>query len=180
MKLLHALIVTVLLYVIASFAFVVPAKADDTLLKKTWTDVQSNSSFHLFDNLTSGTFYDFKEHVMMAGGTTEIYTYKKLSFDLGIVKSIDSPTSTVSPTDVLPIVGVKLKIGSVLDAIPALHALAGQMGLQQGLLQYVTAGGWAARDFDLHETRYGGYAGLVATFGGSPAKVAAVPVTPAP
>lgn len=167
MKLLHALLTAIVLYIIASLTFISPLRADDSLLQKSWNDLKTNSSFHLLDNLTPGTFYDFKEHVLMAGGTTELYNYRHVSFDVGVVKSIDKSTSVVPASDTLPIVGLKLKVGEWLDTNPALHNLGTSLGLNQGVLQYLTAGVWTARDFVVHENRYGGYTGLQVKFGGS-------------
>lgn len=162
MKLLHALLVTITLFIIATLTFSTPAHADndDSLLQKSWNDIKSNSHMHFLDNLTPATFYDFKEHVMMAGGTSSFYSYKKLTADFGVVKSIDASTSVVPASTALPMVGLNLHIGEWLDSIPALHTLGANLGLQQGLLQYATAGAWFARDFGIHEFRYGAYTGL--------------------
>lgn len=149
--------------------FAAPARAASTntvvavdgFFGKIWGDVSSNSSFHLLDNLTPATFYDFNEHTLMAGGTTAIYRYRALSADVGVVKSIDNQAAE---NGAIPIVGLNFHGGTLINNTPALRAAVDNAGFDQGLLKYLTAGAWTGRDFKTHITRYGVYGGFLVLF----------------
>lgn len=148
-----------LLVVAALMALAMPVKAEDNnVLSRTWTDLQSNSSFHLFDNGTSAYFYDFKQHESMAGVSTEFYQYRHATLDLGLVKSIENGDHA------FPILNANLHVGSYLANVPAVVAGLNVLGLNSGILQYFTAGAWAGRDFSTSEYRYGVSSGLRVEF----------------
>lgn len=139
-----------LLVVAAMLALAMPVRAEDSVLNKLWGDLQTNSSFHLFDNGTPAYFYDFKQHEQMAGLTTEFYQYRYSTLDFGLLKSIDGGTNHV-----LPVVNANLHAGTYLAKIPAVSSLMSGFGLNAGALQYFTLGGWAGRDFATSNYRYG-------------------------
>lgn len=134
----------------------------DNFFGKVWTDVATNSSFHFLDNLTPATFYDFKQHTLMAGGTTAVYKYRSLSVDGGVVRSIDDQAKDNG--NAIPILGLNFHGGAFIDSYRAAHNLGSSVGFDQGLLKYLTAGAWGGRDFVQHITRYGVYGGFLLLF----------------
>lgn len=139
-----------MLVVTAMLALAMPVKAEDSVLNRVWGDLQTNSSFHVFDNGTPAYFYDFKQHEQMAGLTTEFYQYRYSTLDLGLLKSIDGGTNHV-----LPVLNANVHAGTYLAKIPAVQAGLTLLGLNSGVLQYFTLGGWAGRDFATSNYRYG-------------------------
>ena len=136
--------------------------AVDNFFGKVWTEIKTNSSFHFLDNLTPATFYDFKEHTLMAGGTTAVYRYRMLSLDGGVVKSIDDQAAENS--NAIPIIGINFHGGTLINNSATLTKAVNSAGFDQGLWKYLTAGGWAGRDFAEHINRYGVYGGFLVLF----------------
>jgi len=133
-------------------------KADDSIPKQVWTDIQSSSTLHILDNGTPGFFYDFADHEMMSGATTEIYKYRHFSGDFGLVRSIENRDR------VIPIIGVNIHLGSFLARFDTVNQIITNLKLNQGLLQYFVAGAWSGQDFNANKTRYGFYSGFRAEF----------------
>lgn len=133
--------------------------ADGSSLGATlWNDILTNSHGHFFDNLTPGMFYDFQDHQLKSGASTEFFTYHKISADFGILRSIEEGTK---PSALL---GAKVKFGSLLDEIPAIHNLGANLGFDQGMLQYLTVGTWLSKNFDNGKIGYGAYGGVFIPF----------------
>lgn len=134
------------------------AKADDSVGAAVWKDIQSSGTVHVLDNTTPGFFYDFADHKMMSGATTEIYTYRHFSLDSGIVRSIENHDHT------LPVLATNIHIGSYLATFKPISNAVKNFRLNQGLLQYFVMGAWGGRDFTDHKNRYGFYSGFRAEF----------------
>lgn len=140
------------------FGSCIMAKADDSIPAQIWADLQANTTSHVLDNGTPGFFYDVSSHKLMSGATSELYTYRNLSLDFGVVRSIENHDHT------LPVLGTNLHIGSFLAKFNNVDRLMTKLKLKQGLLQYFVMGGWAGRDFTDHVNRYGFYSGFKAEF----------------
>jgi hypothetical protein len=118
------------------------------------SDVVANTSGHLLDNGTSAYYYDFKEHKLLAGATTELLSYRWVTLNAGAIRSVEDHTN------VLVITGLDLHIGSYLAHFKSVDRTMTKMRMKQGLLQYFTLGVWGGQDFSKNEYRYGLYAGL--------------------
>lgn len=134
------------------------AKADDSIPAQIWADLQANTTSHVLDNGTPGFFYDFASHKLMSGATSELYTYRHVSLDFGVVRSIENHDKT------LPVLGANLHVGSYLAKFNSVNRAMTKLKLNQGLLQYFVAGAWTGRDFTDHVNRYGFYSGFKAEF----------------
>ena len=136
-----------------------------------WWQSEVVNGWHLLDNLTPGTFYDYNQHEWLAGGTSVIYKPHKLafSFEGGITKPIERSDNA------MPTFGLNYHLGSVLMQIEPLRDFINKIipdEGKRGLLADFTFGGFIARDFGVaswrsrKSWRYGPYLGVEIPLGG--------------
>lgn len=130
----------------------------DSKLKEVWNTLSSKENFHLLDNATPSSYYDFNKKEWLAGATSTLYKVQHVSFDVGIAKSIEQGQQA------FPTTAIKFHGGEILSANSRVQDLMATFGLNQGLLQYATGGGWAARDFNIGDYRYGAFLGAELKF----------------
>lgn len=141
--------------------------ATDNKLKLTWNWLTDNgNAVHLLDNGTAASLYDFNKKEWLGGAMTALYSPKMtvkgvamqpLSADLGVAQSLEQGRSA------FPFLAVRFHGKELLaqsnDSIKAFF------DNRQNLLRYLTLGGWAARDWNIGDYRYGGFMGAEAKFG---------------
>ena len=86
------------------------ASSADQQAKTAWEKLYANDNFHLLDNLTPATFYDFNKKEWLAGGVTSVYQYKHVSIDIGTVKSMEESSN------LNPLAGINFHLGSFLNS----------------------------------------------------------------
>jgi hypothetical protein len=79
-----------------------------------------------------------------------------------VVKSIDNQAAENG--NAIPIIGLNFHGGTLINNSATLKKVVGSTGFDQGLWKYLTAGGWAGRDFAEHINRYGVYGGFLVLF----------------
>src|SRR5258708_4176331 len=74
-------------------AISVRAYADDSIISQIGTNITTKTEGHFLDNGTPGYFYDFKEHKLLAGGTTELLRYRWMTGNFGAIRSVEDHTN---------------------------------------------------------------------------------------
>ena len=148
-----------LLFVAALLVLTVkPVRADSGIVGQLFDNIKSSITAHILDNATPGYFYDFKNHRQLGGVTSELYVYKHLSLDGGLIRSIEAQGHTI------PIANLDVHLGSYLAQFDQVKTLVATLGLNGGLLQYAHIGGWAGKDLTTREYLYGLSGGIRVEF----------------
>lgn len=74
----------------AQDAAVTPPPAADTFLGSLWSDVRTNSSFHLLDNAAPVWGQDIVHGQQLIGVTTSVYMYRFISMDVQAWRKSDT------------------------------------------------------------------------------------------
>jgi hypothetical protein len=115
---------------------------------------------HILDNITPATFWDWSNGEWLGGGTTTLYKKYYVSADAGVVTSLKDNTKNA-----LYMGGLRFHAGELLVAkSKTARDIVNQDVILQGLLKYMTAGIWGARDWDAAKWRSGIYTGFEFSF----------------
>lgn len=140
-----------------------PTKTDGKL-KLAWNYMtDGGNAFHFLDNGTAASLYDFNRREWLGGVMTALYQpivhvrgheARPFSFDVGIVKSLEAGNAA------FPFGAVRFHGRDMLaKTSPTVQNF---FNARSNLLKYLTCGGWAARDWNIGEYRYGGFIGAEA------------------
>lgn len=132
--------------------------AEDSILGQVSSDIVNKTEGHLLDNGTPAYFYDFKDHKLLGGATTELIRYRWLTGNFGVIREVEDHTSVFCVT------GLNFHIGSYVAHFKFVDNIMTKMRVKQGLLQYFSVGLWGGQDFTKNEYRYGVYTGFRAEF----------------
>lgn len=115
---------------------------------------------HILDNITPATFWDWSNGEWLGGGTTTLYKKYYISADAGVVTSLKNDNKNA-----LYMGGLRFHAGELLMAKSKMtRDIVNQDVILEGLLKYMTAGVWGARDWDAAKWRSGIYTGFEFTF----------------
>ena len=141
-----------------------PTKTDSKLMFAWNFATDDGKAIHFLDNATAATLYDFNRKEWLAGAMTALYTpqmtlggmsVKPLSLDAGVVQSIEAGHTA------FPFGAVRFHGREMLEQNQSLKDF---FSARTNLLKYLTCGGWAARDWNIGEYRYGGFVGAETKF----------------
>lgn len=151
------------LMVVTALALYTPAFAqteNDSKMKAMWNWTTDNgNALHFLDNGTAASLYDFNRKEWLGGVMSSLYkpqmSFKgmvahPLSLDVGVVKSIEQGHAA------FPFGAVRFHGREMLANNEKVKAF---FESRQNLIKYLTCGGWAARDWNIGDYRYGGFIG---------------------
>lgn len=122
-----------------------------------WTDVKANSSVDLGNNVAPFIGYDFKTKTLLDGPVTNIYTYRGLTLQAGLVKrasSSDTPSWAVGGSfNTHKILANLLNTTGVAGLLPAAS--------DSELLKRLQVGPFYNYDFRTKVKHYGGYVAIM-------------------
>jgi hypothetical protein len=108
----------------------------------------------MFSNLQPATFRDINHGNWYFGGTTNLYKYKLVSFDAGMIKNMENNAN------LFPIGGIMFYGRELLAKNQNLAKISESINFDKNLLQYINVGLWGGKDFDTSKWLYGFYFGF--------------------
>jgi hypothetical protein len=117
----------------------------DTSGENIWNKISASENFHLLDNATPASFYDFNSGTWYAGVSTSIYKFKKLSIDFGGVRTMEKSSA------ILPMFGLNRTFLERSDK-------------DFKFFENLSVGIWYCREFKSGTNLFGIYGGYAAKF----------------
>ena len=115
----------------------------DTAIGIIWEEISASENFHLLDNATPASFYDFNKGEWLAGVSTSFYKYGRLSVDFGGIKTMEKSDT------ILPLIGLNGNFKARSDN-------------DFKFLENLSIGVWYCREFVTGRNLFGVYGGYAA------------------
>jgi len=108
----------------------------------------------MFSNLQPASFRDVQHGVWYFGGTTNVYKYKVVSLDVGLIKNSEIQEN------LFPIGGIMFYGREFLANNPKLAKLSESIDFDKNLLKYINIGFWGGKNFNVSKWMWGFYFGF--------------------